>query len=493
MHNSRYISADSRLEFSATRREALCQAGRGLGVAALASLLADEGLLRESRAASRRPVNPLAAKKPDFAQQATSVIMLFMAGGPSQMETFDPKPKLNDLHGQRLPESFGKVLTQQTTEESLLLGSHRTFEKCGDAGVEISDLFPHLRQCADELAVIRSLHGDSVVHAPAMYQMNSGRTLMGHPSLGSWLLYGLGSASENLPAFVVMLDPEGPLTGGPPCWSAGYLPPVYQGTQLRSGKSPVLNLDRPAGRTAAQQRRTLDLINELNGLNRSAADAELDARWASFELAFRMQSHAPQTVDLSGETLETQRLYGLDQPQTEDFGRRCLLARRLVERGVRFVQLYHGGGPGNRTWDAHGDIEENHKRMAGEADQPIAGLLKDLRRRGLLDSTLVIWVGEFGRTPMSQGKTGRDHNPFGFCGWLAGGGVKGGQTIGGTDEVGLRAVDEPHHVNDFHATILHLCGLDHYELTHLHNGREERLSDAEGEVIERVLSSPAPA
>ena len=469
------------------RRGFFCRSGRGLGSAALASLLARDGLLARAVADTAKPLNLLAPKKTDFAPKATSVIFLFMTGGPSQIETFDPKPVLNQLHGEPLPDSFGKVVTQQTSNESKLLGSKRTFRKCGESGIEISDLFPNISTCADELAVVRSLYGDSVVHSAAMYQMNSGRILMGHPSLGSWILYGLGSESENLPAYIVMLDPEGSLTGGAPCWSSGYLPPVYQGTLLRSGPSPILNLAPAAGQSPQRQRRNLDLLRELNGLNRASVDPLLDARAASYELAFRMQSHAPEAVDLSGETEETRRLYGLDQPETEEFGGRCLAARRFVERGVRFVQLYHGGGPGDRTWDAHNDIEENHLRMAGEMDKPVAGLLKDLRRRGLLENTLVIWAGEFGRTPMSQGSVGRDHSPFGFSCWLAGGGVNGGRVVGATDEVGLHATTDPHHVNDLHATILHLLGLDHFDLTFLHSGREDRLTDAEGEVIEGIL------
>jgi hypothetical protein len=485
MKNNMHQPCCSGTPAASSRRDFLFRSGMGFGSVALASLLAQDGLLPRAKAA--QPINPLAPKAPDFEPKATSVIFLFMAGGPSQIETFDPKPVLNRLHGQPLPESFGKVVTQQTTNESALLGSKRTFAPYGQSGIEISDLFPHLGQCADELAVVRSLYCDSVVHAPAMYQMNSGRILMGHPSLGSWVLYGLGSDCEDLPAYVVMLDPDGTLTGGAPCWSSGFLPPVYQGTLFRSGPSPILDLQSAAGHSRDRQRRNLDLLRELNGLNRPSVDPALDARAASYELAFRMQSHAPEAVDLSDETDETRRLYGLDDPKTEEFGGRCLLARRLVERGVRFVQLYHGGGPGNLTWDAHSDIEENHLRMAGESDKPVAGLLKDLRRRGLLEKTLVVWAGEFGRTPMSQGSTGRDHSPFGFSVWLAGGGAKGGQVIGTTDEVGLRAVEDRHHVNDLHATILNLLGLDHYDLTFLHSGRDERLTDAEGAVIEQIV------
>ncbi len=474
-----------------SRRRFLTESGMGFGSIALASLLAEEGVLEaKQRGGSNRndsAAAPLAPKSADFAPQAKSVIFLFMVGGPSQMETFDPKPLLGRLHGQPLPPSFGNVMTQRTTEKSLLLRCHRSFSRCGNSGIEVSDLFPHLSTCVDDISVIRSCHADSVTHAPAMYQMNSGRTLMGFPSLGSWVLYGLGSESQNLPAFVVMLDPDGPLTGGPPCWSSGFLPAVYQGTILHPGDHPIFDLKPAGNRSRSQQRRSLDLLRELNDLQRNGVDDELDARAAAYELAFRMQAHAPEAVDLTREPQATRELYGLENATTAEFGRRCLLARRLVERGVRFVQLYHGGGPGNLTWDAHGNVEENHKRMARQSDQPVAALLKDLRQRGLLDSTLVVWGGEFGRTPMSQGKYGRDHNPFGFSFWMAGGGVQGGRIVGATDELGLRAVEHRCHVNDLHATILHLLGLDHFDLTVLHNGRQERLTDAEGEVIQELL------
>ena len=410
-----------------------------------------------------------------------------MAGGPSQVETFDPKPLLQKLHGKPVPEQLGSVQTQRTTEKSLLLASKRTFHKYGQAGIEISDLFTHLATCADDIAVVRSMYADSVVHAPALYQMNTGRTLMGHPSLGSWVLYGLGSESENLPAYVVMLDPDGTTVGGPPCWGAGYFPQVYQGTLFRSGPTPILNLQAAGDRTHLRQRKNLDLLKQLNNLNRHEDNTVLSARAANYELAFRMQSHAPEAIDLSRETMSTQALYGIDHPRTEEFGRRCLLARRLVERGVRFVQLYCGGGPGNLTWDAHSDIEENHLRMAGQSDKPVAGLLQDLKRRGMLDSTLVIWGGEFGRTPMSEGSSGRDHSPFGFSMWLAGGGVRGGTTVGATDEIGLHAVEKPYHVRDLHATILQQLGLDQDQLTYMHNGRQEKLTDTGGHVIQEIV------
>ncbi len=451
----------------------------------MASLLARDA--RGAGDSSADGGNPLAARAADVAPPARSVIFLFMAGGPSQVETFDPKPQLNRLHGQPVPKSLGKVQTQQADERSLLLGVKRRFRPCGESGLVMSDLFPHLATCADDLSVVRSMHADSIVHSAALYQMNTGRTLMGHPTIGAWLTYGLGNESDNLPSYVVMLDPDGTLVGGPPCWGAGYFPPIYQGTLFRPEAPPILNLRPSGGRTIARQQKNLALLRQLNRLRRRPADPVLETRAATYELAFRMQKHAPEAVDISRETAATQSLYGLDRAATSEFGRRCLLARRLVERGVRFIQLYSGGGPGNMTWDGHGDIEENHLRMAGQVDQPIAGLLTDLKRRGLLENTLVIWGGEFGRTPMSQGKTGRDHSPFGFSMWMAGAGIQGGRMVGGTDEIGLRAVDKPYHVRDLHATILDRVGLDQDALTYLHNGREERLTDIGGRVIADLL------
>ncbi len=468
--------------FPISRRDFLLQEGLGFGAIALGSLLARDGL-----ADGTAPSNPLSARPAAVEPPATSVIFLFMAGGPSQVETFDPKPELNRLQGNPVPASFGKVQTQQADEKSLLLGSKRTFRPCGESGLVMSDLFPHLAGCADDLSVVRSIHADSIVHSAALYQMNTGRILMGHPSIGAWATYGLGSESDNLPSYIVMLDPDGTLVGGPPCWGAGFFPPIYQGTLFRPEAPPILNLKPSKGRTLDRQQRNLQLLRELNRINRRPIDTVLEARAATYELAFRMQRHAPEAVDLSRETAETRQLYGIGRPETEEFGRRCLLARRLVERGVRFVQLYSGGGPGNMTWDGHSDIEENHQRMAGQVDAPIAGLLKDLKRRGMLDRTLIVWGGEFGRTPMSQGKTGRDHSPFGFSMWLAGAGLKGGRMVGATDEIGLRAVEQPYHVRDLHATILDRLGLDHDALTHRHNGREERLTDIGGRVISELL------
>jgi hypothetical protein len=465
-----------------SRRDLLWRAGGGCGALALHWLLARDGYAEGGKA-----VNPLAAKKPHFPAKAKAVIFLFMVGGPSQVDLFDPKPELKKRHGQPLPESFGKPVSQFTKGDTPLLASTRTFKKHGKSGLEISDLLPHLAGCADDLALLRSCWCTSTVHAPAMYELHSGRTQMGYPSLGSWVTYGLGSVSANLPAYCVMTQPEGTPEGGAPCWGAGFLPAVYQGTLLRKGNSPILNLRPPSGVDPVRQRRTLDLLQRMNETDLDPADTELAARIASYELAFRMQKHAPEAVDLSRETEATRRAYGLDDKRSADFGTRCLLARRLVERGVRFVQLYSGGGPLVTQWDAHDDLNSNHEKMCGHVDRPIAALLKDLKQRGLLDTTLVVWASEFGRTPMSQGGKGRDHNPFGYTTWLAGGGVKGGQTVGATDEFGLRAVKDAISVNDFHATILHLLGLDHERLTFLHSGRDERLTDVAGRVVKQVL------
>ena len=465
-----------------SRRDFLRTAGNGFGMLGLSYLLQNQAMASVSS-------NPLAAKVGHFPAKAKRCIFLFMTGGPSHMDIFDPKPALNKLDGQRLPPSFGKVHSEFLEDDPLCLGSHRKFGKYGESGMDMSDLVPHMHKHADDIALIRSCVADSVVHAPAMYQMNTGRIFMGYPSLGSWATYGLGSESEELPSFVVMTQPEGTPEGGAPCWGAGLLPAQYQGTLFRSGPAPIVNLKPPAEFSSAQQRATLDLLGEMNAEGTDPSDTELSARIASYELAFRMQSAAPEAVDLSRETAETKTLYGLDNPRTAEFGTRCLLARRLVERGVRFVQLYSGGGPVAMQWDAHDDINANHEKMCGLTDQPVSALLTDLKRRGLLEDTLVIWGAEFGRTPVCQkGGRGRDHNATGFTMWMAGGGVKGGSIVGATDEIGLNAIEERAHVNDIHATILHLMGLDHKKLTVLHNGRDERLTDVGGRVLKKVLA-----
>jgi hypothetical protein len=464
-----------------TRRDVLVRAANGFGAIALASVLAPP-----AHAAKR--VNPLAPKPPSFPPKAKSVIFLFMVGAPSHVDTFDPKPALEKYDGQLLPPSYGTVVSEFTKGDTPLLKSPWKFNKFGQCGREVSTLFPHLAQCVDDLCFVRSFYTESTVHAPAMYQVNTGRILMGYPSMGSWITYGLGSESENLPAYVVMPQPEGTPEGGTPCWGAGFLPAVYQGTVFRPGPKPIVNLNPPAGMTPERQRRTLDFLQRMNEMDTLETDTELAARITSYELAFRMQSHAPEAVDLSKESAATRRLYGLDEKHTSEFGTRCLLARRLVERGVRFVQIYSGGGPVSMQWDAHTNLVENHEKMCAITDLPVAGLLRDLKQRGLLDTTLVIWGAEFGRLPMSQGGNGRDHNPHGYTMWFAGGGVKPGTMIGDTDEMGLRALEPRHPMRDFHATILHLLGLDQDRLWFLHNGRNERLTDFGGNVIREMLA-----
>jgi hypothetical protein len=475
-----------------SRRNFLHGLGGGFGLLALASLLHRDGFTAEPGSphgpGKGLPGNALAPREPHFPAKARRVIFLFMHGGPSHLETFDPKPELQRLAGEPLPPSFGAVATSRDVARNPLLGTKRRFARYGKNGIEISDLFPHLAKCVDELAVIRSCWADSVDHAQALYQMSSGSIQMGKPCLGSWVGYGLGTENQELPAFVVLPNP-GPgsnLKGGPGIYGSGFLPASYQGTVVHGNDVAILDLQPPRDVTPARQRGTLDLIRYLNArhLSRYHDDPELSARIQSYELAYRMQSAAPEAVDLTMESDETRRLYGLDDPITEDFGKRCLLARRLAERGVRFIQLFSGDTNG---WDGHDDIEKNHTEMCARTDKPIAGLLKDLKRRGLLEDTLVIWGGEFGRMPMSESRTGRDHNPHGFTMWMAGAGIKGGIVHGATDPIGLRAAVDRVHVHDIHATTLHLLGLDHTQLTFTHNGREERLTDTAGKVIRSIL------
>jgi uncharacterized protein (DUF1501 family) len=475
-----------------SRREMLCQAGMGFGAWALLDLLARDGRLAAAEAA-----NPLAAKPPHFPARAKHVIFLFMQGGPSHIDTFDPKPLLNKLHGRPLPPSAVAGLQLQFTKsDAAILGCPQTFRKCGASGIEIADTYPHLQTCADDLAVVRSCHHDSFNHAPAQYMLNTGFARMGHPCLGSWVTYGLGSESENLPAFVVMAT-TGDTKGGPPVYGQGFLPGTYQPTVLRNTGAPVLYLDSPGGRGVSGPRDVLDLVQWLNQEHRAARGPDVDdlsSRIASYELAFRMQSAVPEAVDLSRETQATKELYGLNDPFSAKFGTDCLIARRLVERGVRFVQVFTGSA-GADDWDAaHAENDKTHREMARRVDRPMAGLLKDLKARGLLAETLVVWGGEFGRTPVADGRypdkpAGRDHNPYGFTTWLAGGGVRGGQVIGATDEFGFRAVQDRVHVNDLHATILKLLGLDHRQLTFLFEGRDQRLTDVGGdrEFADRLL------
>jgi hypothetical protein len=470
-----------------SRRELLLRGGGGLGALACAALFQDDRLLaNEARSAS---VSPLAPKVPHFQPRAKRVIWLFMHGGPSQVDLFDPKPELIRHAGKPLPESVGAVMTRRNVARNALMAPIRPFHKHGQSGLEVSDLLPHIASCADDLCVIRSCHGDSVNHPQAVYQVNTGSILMGKPSAGSWVAYGLGSENQNMPAFVVMPQSGGAggVKGGPPAWGSGFLPATYQGTTMRSGNPPILNLEPARGMGPERQRGVLDFAQRFNRqhLEERDFDDELSARIDSYELAFRMQSAAQEVVDLTRETEATKRLYGLDQDQTREFGTRCLLARRMVERGVRFVQLYSGDVAG---WDAHTNVEQNHSSYCGQTDRPIAGLLADLKARGLLEDTLVVWGGEFGRMPMSEGGTGRDHNPWGYTYWLAGGGVRGGMVYGATDDFGLRAAEDKVHVHDLHATMLHLLGIDHERLTYFHNGRSYRLTDVAGNVLTRILA-----
>ena len=436
--------------------------------------------LLDSSTASAATQSPVTGK---------SVIFLYMYGGPSQVDLFDPKPLLTKFHGQTMP-GIEKDRLFKVRNPGKLLGSSRVFKQHGESGLEISDLFPNLARHADDIAVLRSCYADSFAHGSGMLQMNTGMVRQGYPSLGSWAVYGLGSENQNLPGYVVMLDQKGGPINGPPNWSSGFMPASFQGTQFRTSGEPILNLQPPASVTTQQQRQQLDLLKRFN-LKYSAANprnTELQARIASYELAFRMQSHAPEAVDISSESKQTQKLYGLDSPRTEKFGRRCLLARRLVERGVRFVQVYSGGGHGDDTWDAHGDVNKNHERHCGATDLPIAGLLTDLKARGLLDTTLILWHGEFGRMPISQRGVGRDHNPGTQTAWMAGAGIQGGQAIGASDEWGYKALEQPISAHDMHATILHLLGLDHEKLTYRYSGRDYRLSDIEGKPIPQIIA-----
>jgi hypothetical protein len=406
-----------------------------------------------------------------------------MEGGPSHIDLFDPKPLLEKLDGQAIPESFGRpVTTASGTGNNTLMASKRTWKQYGQSGLWVSDWYPNIAAHVDDLAVIRSCWADGLNHVGSVCQMNTGAILAGRPSMGAWATYGLGSVNRNLPSFVVLMDDREPL-GSSNNWSAGFLPAVYQGTRFRSGDTPLLNLKPPAQKTDAEQRNELHLLKRLNEIwsEDKADDSELDARTRSYELAYQMQAAAPEAVDLAKESDATRKMYGLDDPTTAVFGSNCLMARRLVERGVRFVELYCGSGSG---WDAHKNIEANHAKMCRVSDKPVAGLLADLKARGMLKDTLVVWGGEFGRTPFNEKSDGRDHNPWGFTIWMAGGGVKGGQYLGATDEIGLRAIDRRFHVHDIHASILHLLGLNHVRLTYLHNGRAERPTIVSGEIIQ---------
>ena len=464
----------NRILLPQSRRDFLMYVGAGFGGVVL-SALTGERLFGETVGVR----NPAAEKIPHHLGKAMNIIFLFMEGGPSHLDLFDPKPLLNELAGQPLPKSFKRPVTAMGEAESALLGSKRTWAQHGESGLWISDWLPRHGEIADELCVIRSCVSDGINHAGGVSQMNTGSVFGGRPSLGAWVNYGLGSVSDSLPAFVVVKDSNAMVVNGTRCWGSGFMPASYQGTLFQSGSEPIANLNLPKGMSRVRQSNELRF---LDGLNREhvigrESNTELEARIESYELAYRMQAEAPEAIDLESESESVQKLYGLDQEETRIFGRQCLMARRLVERGVRFVQLYHGAGS---KWDSHSGMEKNHGRLCGNVDQPIVGLIKDLKQRGLLEETLVIWGGEFGRTPMSEKGDGRDHNPTGFTMWMAGGGVKGGQTIGATDDLGLYATEDRLHVHDLHATVLDLLGVDHTRLIYMHKGRPERVDLNEG-------------
>jgi hypothetical protein len=471
-----------------TRRHFFGQAGFGIGTLALAALL-DEGLLREASGAA---IDPLAPRPPHYAAKAKSIIYLFMAGAPSQIDLFDPKPRLRQLHDQRVPEelirgerfAFIKGVPK-------LLGSPYDFKRHGQSGAELSSLLPQLGGVADELLFVRSMHTEHFNHAPAQIFMNTGHTMVGRPSMGAWLTYGLGSEGRDLPGFVVLLSGRPDPGAGNACWSSGFLPTAYQGVEFRSQGDPVLSVSNPDGLDAATRRRSLDTLRALNQRRAGqAGDPEIESRIAAYEKAYRMQTSVPELMDLGRESRATLERYGA-QPGQASFANNCLMARRLVERGVRFVQLYHRG------WDHHGtssrtDITNGLRQLCRETDRAAAALVQDLAQRGLLDSTLVIWGGEFGRTPMNEERDGspflgRDHHPRAFTVWLAGGGFRKGVTVGATDELGYNVVEDPIHVHDLHATVLHLMGLQHTRLTYKFQGREFRLTDVFGKVVKKLL------
>lgn len=467
-----------------TRRQWLNQTGAGFGSIALASLLRRDGY------GADRSSSPLVAATPHYTPRIRSVIFLFMYGGPSHIDLFDPKPTLAKYDGQPIPVFKQDDVFMSGKTKNIAMKSPYKFSRFGQSGIEISETYPELAKHADKLCVIRSMHCESNNHGPAIFQMNSGSILAGKPSMGSWLTYGLGTEGENLPGYVVMLDYQGAPINGAMNWSNGFMPAAYQGVPFRPSGEPIAYLSPPQGVNRGRQSARLELLRQWNEGHAAAnpADSALAARIASYELAFRMQTHATEAVDLASESAEIQNLYGLDHKTSHHFGRNCLLARRLVERGVRFIQLYSGGNEGPKAWDAHDDLKKNHDLHCAETDRPIAGLLTDLKNRGLLESTLVIWGGEFGRTPTAESGKGRDHHARGFTMWLAGGGIRGGMIHGATDEFGYHAVEDKVSIPDLHATILHLLGLDHKKLTYRFMGRDMRLTDVSGEVIKPILA-----
>ena len=469
------------------RRSLLQRAGMGAGLLGLGGLLQDQGVLGEDSA------DPLAPRNPHFPGTAKRVIWLFINGGPSHVDTWDYKPKLERLDGTEL-EGFDRFTGFFAGSVGPLMKSPFKFTQHGESGKWVSEIFPNLSQHVDKMAFIHSGHTESNNHSPALFMMNTGLPRMGYPCVGSWVTYGLGSESRDLPAFMVMSDPKG--RGLPKGyslnWGAGYLPSVYQGTWLKPTGAPIDNLQRPQDLTSDAQRRQLDLLARLNREHQQRLHAEKDltTRIESFELAYRMQMAAPESLDITQEPKHLQEQYGIGDARCDHFAKQCLVARRMVERGVRFIQIYSGGMENQRSWDGHNDIVGNHSGFAGETDRPIAGLLSDLEARGMLKDTLVVWGGEFGRLPVAQksAKPGRDHNPHAFTYWMAGGGVRGGTSYGETDEVGHKAAVDRVSVNDLHATILHLMGMNHEQLTYRHNGRDFRLTDVAGRVIKDIVT-----
>jgi hypothetical protein len=469
-----------------TRREFLWQSGAGFGAAALAGLLSQDGFFAKASAA-----DGVKLPQPHFTPKAKSVIFLFMYGGPSHIDTFDYKPTMKGRDNQTVEvKTFGRGGHKNSGR---IVEPRWEFKQYGQCGKWVSDLFPNVAKHVDDIAFIHSMTADSPIHGSAMLMMNSGRVQSGHPCMGSWVNYGLGTINQNLPGFVVMLDPKGGPISGAKNWSSGYMPASFQGTIFRSQGTPILDLQAREGVSRDQQRVLLDSMHEQNQEHAAARRdrSELLSRIASYELAYKMQEHAPEAVDLASETADTKTLYGIDQERTRDFGTKCLLARRLVERGVRFIQIYSGGAHNDDNWDAHADLKQNHDFHAGNTDKPIAGLLEDLKRRGLLEDTLIIWGGEFGRQPTAeyaQG-TGRDHNSYGFTMWMAGGGIRGGTSVGATDELGAAAVEKPFHVKNLHATVLHQLGIDPNRLSYFHSGLEQKLVGVEPiEPIHEIIS-----
>ena len=464
------------------RREFLHTVGGGFPALALTGLLGSEGFFKELKGATTSSANPLASRPPMIQGKAKSVIFLFMYGGPSHIDTFDYKPNMYGMDGKTIEvKTFGRGGKKN---EGRIVEPKWKFKPYGECGKYVSDLFPHVGSCVDDIAFLHSMTADSPIHGSALLMMNSGSLISGNPSLGSWVNYGLGSVNENLPGYVVMLDQSGGPISGAKNWTSGFMPASYQGTVFRSQGSPILNLQHVDGMAAGEQRLLIDSLNHLNAghLSPRFDNTNLSARISSYELAYRMQATAPEAIAVEEESEETKALYGMDRKETEDFGRKCLLARRLVERGTRFIQIYSGGAHNDHNWDAHGDLENNHNLHAGATDKPIAGLLKDLKRRGMLEDTLVVWGGEFGRQPTAEYEkgTGRDHNSYGFTMWMAGGGVKGGVSVGQTDELGSMAVDNRFHVKNLHATILSLMGLDPNELSFFFGGLDHKLVGVEG-------------